>query len=214
MFLFSVSGACSRAGKTALAEAALRAMGPGAAAVKFTVTENVFERCPRGTPCVVCDIDVPFRLVEDPQVLSVAGTDTCRLAAAGARRVVWAIAKRSAARLAWGAVLERLPPADRVVVEGSTIVELARPDLLVFVAHPHLSTARWKPTSAGLIRRADVVVVNHARADRRPPSREVMDELERMRGGRDVRVADLASPLREWAPDVAERLVEHRVGAR
>jgi molybdopterin-guanine dinucleotide biosynthesis protein len=214
VFLFSVSGACSRSGKTALAEAALRAMAPGAAAVKFTVTENVFERCPRGTPCVVCDIDVPFRLVEDPRVLSEAGTDTCRLAAAGAQRVVWAIARQSAAPLAWQAVLERLPPAGRVVIEGSTIVELARPDVLAFVAHPFLSTSRWKPTSAALIRRADVVVVNRESTEQRAPSRGVMEELERRRGRRDVRVADLSRPLREWAPDLAERLVEDGVAAQ
>jgi hypothetical protein len=60
MTLVAVSGACSRAGKTALAVSLLRGLPWGqAAAVKFTTTEDVFERYPRGTPCVVCDIDVP-----------------------------------------------------------------------------------------------------------------------------------------------------------
>src|SRR5260221_5786559 len=96
--LISVAGASSRAGKTAAAVTVLRALGPGAAsAVKFTTTDDVFERCPRGTPCVVCDIDVPFRIVEDPSVLREAGTDTDRLAEAGASRVVWCIAKAAAA---------------------------------------------------------------------------------------------------------------------
>lgn len=212
MFLLSVSGACSRAGKTAFAEAALRALAPGAAtAVKFTITENVFERCPRGTPCIVCDIDVPYRIVEEPRVLSEAGTDTSRLAAAGARAVVWVIARQNAALSAWQALLRRLPATGPVVMEGSTIVDLARPDVLAFVAHPFLSTARWKPTSAALIRRADVVVVNHAGGDGRAPSREVVEALERHRGRRDVRVADLARPLGEWAPDLASRLVESGV---
>jgi len=214
VFLFSVSGACSRAGKTALAEAALRAAAPPASAVKFTTTDDVFERCPRGTPCVVCDIDVPFRLVEDPRVLAQPGTDTARLAAAGARRVVWAIARRNAAGLAWQAVQRRLAGEGAVVMEGSTIVDLARPDVLVFIAHPFLSTARWKETSAPLIRRADVVVVNRAGGDDRPPSPEVMQELERARGRRDVRIADLARPLEEWAPDLAARLVGSGVATR
>ena len=57
--LLSVSGATSRAGKTAAAVTMLRAV-PGATAVKFTTTDDTFTGCPRGTPCVVCDIDVPF----------------------------------------------------------------------------------------------------------------------------------------------------------
>ena len=34
-------------------------------------------------------------------------------------------------------------------MEGSTMVDTARPDLHVFVVHPFLSPERWKPTSAG-----------------------------------------------------------------
>src|SRR6185436_11682234 len=94
----AVAGACSRSGKTAAAVSLLRALPPGtAAAVKFTTTEDVFERCPRGSPCIVCDIDVPYRIVRDEATLRQPGTDTDRLAAAGARTVVWAIAKQAAA---------------------------------------------------------------------------------------------------------------------
>ena len=53
--------------------------------MKFTTTEDVFERCPRGTPCVVCDIDVPFRHRGRPRRPREAGTDTARLRGAGAR---------------------------------------------------------------------------------------------------------------------------------
>ena len=69
MALVSVAGPCSRSGKTALAVSLLRAAPPGAAAVKFTTTDEVFERCPRGTPCVVCDIAVPFRVLRDAPTL-------------------------------------------------------------------------------------------------------------------------------------------------
>src|SRR5258707_1288010 len=135
MTLISISGACSRAGKTAAAVSLLRALPAGrAAAVKFTTTEDVFERCPRGTTCIVCDIDVPFRIVDDPAVLDEAGTDTARLRAAGAARVVWAIARGSAVVAAWAAVQPRLGGADVVVMEGSTITAVARPHRPVFVA--------------------------------------------------------------------------------
>ena len=179
----------------------LRALGPGAAAaVKFTTTEDVFERCPRGTPCVVCDIDVPFRIVEDPAVLDEAGTDTQRLGAAGASRVVWAIAKEPAVRAAWAAVRSRLAHQPLLVMEGSTIVHTARPDLLAFVVHPFLSPQRWKPGSSALLAAADVVVVNRPRAEARPPAPAVMDAIAEAGPRGAVLVGDATRALDEWAP--------------
>jgi len=179
-------------------------------AVKFTTTEDIFKRCPRGAPCVVCDIDVPYRIVEDPAVLREPGTDTARLGEAGARRVVWAIARQGAARRAWKDVLDRIADAPYVVMEGSTVVDLAGPDLLLFVVHPFLSPARWKTGSEALLHRADVVVVNRSAAETREPSAEVMDAVNRFRGRDDARIADGAAPLRGWAPDLAERLLRFR----
>jgi hypothetical protein len=206
LILISISGACSRSGKTAAAVSLLRALPAGrAAAVKFTTTEDVFERCPRGTPCVVCDIDVPFRIVDDPAILGEAGTDTARLTEAGAARVVWAIARESSVAPAWAAVLQRLAGAEVVIMEGSTIVSVARPDLQVFVAHPWLSPERWKVTSATCVARADLVIVNRPGSDARPPSPEVLDALRRL-GGPEPIVADVTRPPSEWAPKLARAL--------
>jgi hypothetical protein len=204
--LLSISGACSRSGKTAAAVSLLRALPAGrAAAVKFTTTEDVFERCPRGTPCVVCDIDVPFRIVDEAAVLDEAGTDTARLREAGASRVVWAIARASSVAPAWAAVQRRLGDADVVIMEGSTIVTVARPDLQVFVAHPWLSPERWKTTSASCVARADLVVVNRPRSDVREPSPQVLDGLRRL-GGPEPIVADVTGPPAQWAPRVMRAL--------
>lgn len=209
MTIISVAGACSRSGKTALAASLLRALGPGAAAaVKFTTTEDVFERCPRGTPCLVCDIDVPFRIIEDRAVLGEAGTDTQRLQAAGASRVVWAIARASAVRAAWAAVRARVSGSPVVVMEGSTIVHTARPDLLAFVVHPFLSPERWKPGSDALLAEADVVIVNRPAGEQRPPSPAVLDAIARARAGGPVVVGDVLRPLAEWAAPLAQRLHE------
>ncbi len=205
MNLISVAGACSRSGKTALAETLLRALKAGAAAVKFTTTDDVFERCPRGTPCVVCDIAVPYRIIDDPRVLGEAGTDTARLGAAGARQVLWVIAKQNAVAVAWEAVRARVSAEDTVVMEGSTIVDLARPKLCLFVVHPFLSPERWKPTSSALLERADAVIINVPESERRRPSPTVLAEIARFRGSSDVREGDVTRPLSEWAPDLIER---------
>jgi hypothetical protein len=203
--LLSVSGACSRSGKTACAVSLLEALPRGAAAaVKFTTTEDVFERCPRGTPCVVCDIDVPFRIVEDPAHLSEPGTDTDRLGRAGARLVLWVITKRHAMERAWQAVRARIEGEAFVVMEGSTVVSLARPERNVFVVHPFLSPERWKPTSGPLLAAADLVVVNRPSAESRPPAPEVVAEVERHRGGRGFIVADVTRPASEWAGGLLE----------
>jgi hypothetical protein len=207
--IVSVSGACSRSGKTALAVSLLRALGRGAAAaVKFTTTDDVFERCPRGTPCVVCDIDVPFRLVSEPAVLDQPGTDTQRLREAGASRVVWAIARASAVAPAWAAVRARVAADPLLVMEGSTIVKAAAPDLLAFVVHPFLSPERWKDGSPALIARADTVVVNVPRDEARPPSDAVLRAIDEARPRGAVVVGDVTRDPAQWAPALSARLAE------
>jgi molybdopterin-guanine dinucleotide biosynthesis protein len=206
MRIVSVSGACSGAGKTALLETLLRALPGPAAAVKFTTTEDVFERCPRGSSCVVCDIDVPYRVIADPKVLREPGTDTDRLSAAGARPVLWAIARESAAAPAWDAVTRLLPPDALVVLEGSSVVErgLARPDLRLFVAHRKVPPERWKPTSASLIAAADRVVVHAPDGSR--PAAAVVEGIEARGGAGRWVAADVTTPLCGWAPDLAARV--------
>ena len=215
MRIAAVSGTCSRAGKTALAESLLRTLPPdSAAAVKFTTTEDVFERCPRGSVCVVCDIEVPFRVIVDPAVLREAGTDTDRLAGAGASRVIWVIARETAAEEAWGAV-SRMLGGGLVVLEGSSVVArgFARPDLALFVAHRAVPPERWKPTSDALIAAADRVIV-HSETGSAAPA--VVEGLHARGGAGRTVVADVTRPLAEWAPDLAARvhgLVETMAGA-
>jgi molybdopterin-guanine dinucleotide biosynthesis protein len=216
MRIAAVSGTCSRAGKTALAESLLRAAPPGAAAaVKFTTTEDVFERCPRGSSCVVCDIEVPFRVIVDPAVIGEPGTDTARLAAAGAGRVIWAIARETAAAEAWAAV-SRMLGDGLVVLEGSSVVArgLARPDLALFVAHRAVPPERWKPTSDALIVAADRVIVH---SETGTAATAVLAGLEARGGAGKTTVADVTRPLGEWAPDLAARaagLAESLAAAR
>lgn len=211
-----VAGSSSRAGKTALAETVLRALGGTAAAVKFTTTEDVFERCPRGTSCVVCDIDVPFKVLRDQATLNEPGTDTARLAQATSGPVLWTIARRSAAPLAWQATMRLLDQARvegpgqassgaDLVIEGSTIAGLSSPDFTFFVVHPFLSPERWKDGTRALIGKADCVVINRQTGEDREPNSEVMTAIREARPY-DLRIADVLSPLDRWAGDLLPRL--------
>lgn len=206
-----VAGSSSRAGKTALAETVLRGLGGTAAAVKFTTTDDVFEKCPRGTACVVCDIDVPFKVVRDPSTLGEEGTDTARLQDATTGPVLWTIARRSVAELAWGATMRLLEaaretgPEKGLVIEGSTIASLCDPSFTFFVVHPFLSPERWKEGTRDLIGRADCVVVNRQTTETREPAPEVLAAINEAHPY-DLRVADVLSPIDQWAGDLLPRL--------
>lgn len=203
-----VAGSSSRAGKTALAETVLRSLPGSKIAVKFTTTDDVFERCPRGTTCIVCDIDVPFKVIRDDTTLIEGGTDTARLREATHGPVLWTISKKASAGLAWSATerfIEDMEPQARVVVEGSTVSTLCDPSFLFFVVHPFLSPERWKEGSRDLLARADVVVINRPTGETREPKAEVMEAV-RAAHPRDLRIADAAVPLATWAADVASRL--------
>jgi len=200
-----VAGSSSRAGKTALAETVLRALGESAAAVKFTTTDDVFERCPRGTTCIVCDIDVPFKVVRDEATLLESGTDTARLSAATRGPVLWTITRKGVAALAWEATVRLLGRPSGLVVEGSTVASLCSPDFTFFVAHPFLSPTRWKDGTRELIGRADCVVINRQQSESREPGPEVMAAIHEARPY-DLRVADVLQPLDTWAGDLLPRL--------
>ena len=200
-----VSGSSSRAGKTALAETILRETGGFCEAIKFTTTDDVFERCPRGTSCVVCDIDVPFKIIRDDATLKEEGTDTARLKDATNGSVLWTIAQRSAAERAWRTTLQFVDEPDSLVIEGSTIAMLCKPDFTFFVVHPFLKPARWKEGTAERIAAANCVVINKPVGETRDPDEEVMAAIDKA-GPYDLRVADVLSPLLVWASDLIPRL--------
>jgi hypothetical protein len=156
---------------------------------------------------VVCDIDVPFRIVRDDAVLRERGTDTDRLAAAGAREVVWAITRAAAAPLAWAAVTRLLGNTPLAILEGSTVVEqgLAQPDLRIFVAHRSMPPERWKPTSSALAAAAHRVVVH---TDGPAPSERVLAALDALGARHNRVVADATGPLASWDADLERRLLD------
>ncbi|MBK5256426.1 MAG: hypothetical protein JJE39_10370 [Vicinamibacteria bacterium] len=184
--------------------------------MKFTTTDDIFEKCPRGTTCVVCDIDVPFKVVRDDATLGIEGTDTARLQTATSGPVLWTIARRSVAEQAWQATMRLLNQARAeaggeadgpgLVIEGSTIAGLCAPDFTFFVVHPFLSPDRWKDGSRELLGRADCVVINRQAAEKREPGPEVLAAIHEAHPY-DLRIADALSPLNTWAGDLLPRLL-------
>ena len=168
MRIISVAGATSKAGKTLLAEQIIRYCSERYTpvfAVKFTTTTDLPSPCPRGAPCTVCDLSDRFRIVRDPEILLQKGKNTERLSLAGADAVIWVISRKSWLEEAYRHLLEHIPDDALVVMEGSTITEFARPDLLLYVFANHIRRDKWKDSAERIIGEADFVVRN-SRSDR------------------------------------------------
>ncbi|HKY31297.1 MAG TPA: hypothetical protein VJV23_02090 [Candidatus Polarisedimenticolia bacterium] len=199
MTIVSVTAPANGSGKTT-AVAAMAAAFPGRwAAVKFTTVYKDGVHCPRSQGSCACrELKGAFTIVDDPRTLLAAGTDTGRLAGAGAVPVLWCLARPGAHAEAWRRLRsERLGPCAAILTEGNAIVREISPDLLVAVVSPAAPRERWKADSWDLIRRAGVVVVNSHGGDAAGLEGIVRD-VAAARGGLRPPVADLTRPMTEW----------------
>src|SRR5439155_4933587 len=91
--IFAVASPANGSGKTSLAAGLVAAL-PGCSAIKFTTVRRDGSRCPRGSGGCAChSLQGDFSVLEEPEVILQPDTDTWRLATAGARRVLWFLAR-------------------------------------------------------------------------------------------------------------------------
>jgi hypothetical protein len=181
MDIVIVGGPHSGVGKTLAAEIALRALdGLGFGAIKLTVADGERDPehdhggstlsvahaagiCGRGASCGVCETvsgKTPSRLITHEGAIHKRGTDTARLAGAGAVAVAWIIALRQAAPEAVEAAIKYLQAkgARGVVIEGTTALEWISPAVSVMVAtNPG---RKWKDVALNFVGRCDIVLLN------------------------------------------------------
>jgi hypothetical protein len=151
-----VGGPHSGVGKTLAAELALEELrGCSFGAIKLTVADGERDPhdhgdsalllahaagiCGRGDSCGVCETvstKIPSRLITSSGAIHKHGTDTWRLANAGAVAVAWVIALRDAAPAALAGAIEHVQAAGvrGIVIEGTTALEWIRPRAAVMVA--------------------------------------------------------------------------------
>jgi hypothetical protein len=178
-----VAGVSSGAGKTCVAESMTKALAGRwrTAAAKITVTHG--ERgCPHGGKgCNVCgSLGGDFQVITRENIISQEGTDTARLAAAGAVPVVWAITREASIKDAWREMSRLMSEAACAVIESNTLALVMRPTLTLMVVDPSVSRKIWKPSAERLIASADYVIFN----DRGPREKrlERLAEVESLRG--------------------------------
>jgi hypothetical protein len=176
-----VGGPHSGVGKTLAAEVALRALdGLGYGAIKLTVADGERDPehdhgssalsvahaagiCGRGASCGVCETvsaKLPSRLIVSEGAIHKRGTDTWRLANAGAVSVAWIIALREAAPAAVEAAMRHLQSngARGVVIEGTTTLDWLTPRASVLVATD--PGRKWKDVALRHVGDCDIVLRN------------------------------------------------------
>ena len=203
MRVLSIVSPGNDSGKTSLV-AALCAAFPGRfTAVKGTTIHPEEEgRCPRSeeVECACRSLEGDFAILTDPVIVAQPGTDTGRIAAAGARRVLWAIGRpETYAALAAALRREFVRDDEIVVTEGNTLAARLSPEIRLFVANPHVPWDSFKSATESLCEEADLLVLNPfplRRAEASPSEIErTCERLIRARAGRPWVYADLSRPL-------------------
>jgi hypothetical protein len=144
-----IGGTGRNRGKTVLAEELIRRFKDRFPIVglKVTTVAHVGGVCPRGgAGCGACAITEKYVLSEEPEnnVTALQGPaalpnacsnkDTVRLLHAGAERVFWLRALRSALDEGYAAVLEKIPPTALVIGESNSLREVVRPGCFIMVS--------------------------------------------------------------------------------
>ena len=181
MQIVIVGGPHSGVGKTLACERVLQALaGRRFGAIKLTVADGEFDPshdhgasalavadaagiCGRGASCGVCETvsaRVPSRTVTSAGAINKQGTDTWRLATAGAVGVVWIITLCAAAEAAVDGAIRHLREhgAENVLIEGTTALDWIRPTLAVMVATD--PGRKWKDVALRQVGACDIVLRN------------------------------------------------------
>jgi len=176
-----IGGSHSGVGKTRAAELALQNLRNARyAAIKLTVADgdrgpehdhgvgavrlaSAAGACGRGASCGVCETvstAVPSRLISAPRAIGKVGTDTWRLAQAGALAVVWIIALRDAAAsaVAQASAALQAKGARGILIEGTSALDWIDPRLSVMVATD--PGRAWKDVARRRVRECDIVLRN------------------------------------------------------
>jgi molybdopterin-guanine dinucleotide biosynthesis protein len=181
MQIVIVGGPHSGVGKTLACERALQALaGQRFGAIKLTVADGEFDTtpdhgasalnvadaagiCGRGASCGVCETvsaRVPSRAVTATGAILKPGTDTWRLANAGAVAVAWIITLRDAAPAAIDGAVRHLADrgAQNVLIEGTTALDWMQPSASIMVATD--PGRKWKDVALRRIATCDIVLRN------------------------------------------------------
>ena len=204
------------AGKTRFITSLLEAHPGRFSVVKFTTVYRDGEFCPKDAQkrCACSKLHDRFNVITDPAILAQENTDTGRITAAGARRVLWCLSREDAHAEAWTHVKELLADDEEILTEGNSALLVVPSDALIFIVNPCMPRKFWKPNWLPLAQKAAALVVNEApeAIGKRTPA----EAAERGASLAEVHaaapevpriVARMEAPWGEWAGPMLEELV-------
>jgi len=145
--IISVTGAQSKVGKTTLCTVLLDNLD-NFGAIKFTKTS------------------LYTSVIDDPETIAQKDTDTARMSGAGAEKVVWVQGSGNDLEDALNISLGKMNGLAGVVVEGNSPVDFLKPHLVIFIIG---QDGQIKPQAVGIIKRADIIVINSGDQTVQPP---------------------------------------------
>ena len=153
--LVVVGGHTRNIGKTTLAVQILASTQQlGWTAMKITqYGHGVCSANGEACDCATADHAVAFSEERDPA----SGSDTARMLAAGARRVVWVRTQQGSLAEAMPRLRKEIAAAGNILLESNSVLRFVRPDLYVAVLQPQV--ADFKPSALRYLDRADALFV-------------------------------------------------------
>jgi hypothetical protein len=136
-------------------------------------------------------------VVRDPEILNQPGKNTARFVAANPKQVLWVISKKSQLPNAYQHLLTHITEDALLILEGSTITSICKPDLLFYIFANHISSARWKESANEIIHRSDFVIRNR---------RAKMPDHPQLIAPPDSLTLDLAAQPATDLPQIRERI--------
>ncbi len=155
MAIVVVGGHTRNIGKTTLAAQILAATGDLLwTAMKITqYGHNVCSA--NGEACDCATADHAVAVSEERSIDS--GTDTSRMLAAGARRVLWVRTQQGGLQDAMPRVRKEIAATGNILIESNSVLRFLRPDIHVAVLQP--AVADFKPSALRYLDRADALFV-------------------------------------------------------
>jgi molybdopterin-guanine dinucleotide biosynthesis protein len=155
MPLVVVGGHTRNIGKTTLAAEIIAAFA-ARAWTAMKITQYGHSVCSaNGEACDCATADHSIAISEEHDATS--GTDTSRMLAAGAHRVLWVRTRQGDLAEAMPRIRKEVAASDNVLVESNSILRFIQPDLYVAVLDP--AVADFKASASRYLDRADAIFI-------------------------------------------------------
>lgn len=211
MRIVSVCSPCNDCGKTTLIDTILKAFPQRWGVLKCTTIYSEEQFCPTDEKeCACHNLEGDYCLIDDPEKIRQKDTDTGRFVEGGAVSVYWGVSRPGSHLKLWklliSSYLEQPVP---LLIEGNSLTQELRPDLLLFVVDPEVARSRYKTNTAELASWSDYLIFNsktghssgHGQVGDRLGLKTQLLRQAGLSGFSDaerVLIEDVSQPLRQW----------------